>query len=80
MKTRTIQTTFWIGDVVYLIVNNEPERGMITGVMFNANNSITYEVTWAGGSSTWCYDVELSTEYVPDYGRDGGSDHAEVDG
>lgn len=65
---RTIQTRYWLGDVVYLRVNGEQIPGMVTRLTMTVSGSVTYGVTWRGGSETWHFDAELTTEYVPDFG------------
>ncbi len=70
MTKRTIESAYWIGDVVYLRVADEPLRGMITQVMFAGDNSqASYNVYWGDKSSTWNFGMELTTEYIPEYAR-----------
>ena len=68
---RTISTLYWLGDLVYLRVNDEPKPGMITRVTFAASGSYIFAVTWRGGTETWHFECELTAEYVPDNGMCG---------
>lgn len=65
---RTINTTYWLGNVVYLRVNDDAVRGMVTSVCITASGAYVYSVTWRGGSETRHYECELTSEYVPDFG------------
>lgn len=65
-QIRKIETLYWFGDIVYLRVADEECRGMITRVEILPGNAIRYEVAW-GGETEWKYEMELTTEYVPDY-------------
>ena len=64
---RTIETLYWHGDIVYLRVDDCCRRGMVTRVTFSPGATPLYLVTWPGGGETSHYEVELSSEYVPDY-------------
>lgn len=63
---RTVDALYWIGDIVFLRVNEERKPGMITRLVISG--TVVYWVTWRGGSETAHYECELSSEYVPDYG------------
>lgn len=65
---RTVDATYWIGDVVFLRVNEERKPGMVTKVSICGGGGVLYAVTWRGGAETYHYECELSSEYVPDYG------------
>jgi hypothetical protein len=67
---REINAKFWFGDIVFLKVAQDRNPGMVTGVILRGNNSTTYEVTWDGGV-TLHYDMELTTEFVPDWQNNG---------
>jgi hypothetical protein len=65
--SRTIETKYWLGDVVYLRVNDECKPGMVTGVNIRPSGTL-YAVTWRGGSENLHFELELTGEYVPDFG------------
>ena len=48
----------------------------LTTVNFMASGAFTYGITWRGGSETWHYECELSSEFVPDYGVQQNSEAA----
>lgn len=68
MANRTINSNYWLGDVVFLRVNEDRKPGMVTRLTICANGAISYAVTWRGGNETFHYDCELTSEYLPDYG------------
>lgn len=65
--SRTVVSLYWIGDIVFLRVNDERKRGMVTRVNIVAHDAVSYGVTWCGGSETWHYECELTAEYLPDF-------------
>lgn len=70
LKNRSVQAAYWLTDIVYLRVNDEHRPGMITGIQVRANDSLLYGVTWRGGSESWHFECELSSEFVPDFGAE----------
>jgi len=68
MYTHSSQYTF--GDVVFLRVSGEKKPGMVTAVSFRPGGSRTYGVTWSGGTESWHHEIELSSEYVPEWIED----------
>ncbi len=66
MTEHKLQTEFWVGDVVYLRVADEPMRGMVTSVNIR-QAMVTFEVTWGTTAASWHHAMELSLEYVPDF-------------
>ncbi len=65
---RTINAKYWLGDIVFLRVNEDQKPGMITRVNLTAAGSISFCVGWRGGNETWHFECELTSEFVPDYG------------
>ncbi|WP_165231393.1 hypothetical protein [Aquisphaera insulae] len=59
---------FGVGDIVYLRIDDEPTRGMVTGVSVTATAEL-YHVLWPNRSETRHYDIELAGEFVPEYER-----------
>lgn len=57
---------YWIGDIVYQRICEEPTKGIVTGVIVRVTG-LVYLITWASGCESSHYDFELSTEFVPDY-------------
>ncbi len=55
------------GTVVYLRVQNEPRKGMVTGYVVHGGGGFSVLVSWGDGSETRHYALELTTEYLPDY-------------
>lgn len=66
----TFTAAYGLGDVVYLRLRDEPQRGMVTRVEFRANGGAFFEVSWGSATSSWHYAVELTNEYVPDFVKD----------
>ncbi len=64
---RTIEALYWLGDVVYLRVNEERKPGMVTCVSVVAHGALCYRVGWRGGADSIHYECELTSEYVPNY-------------
>ncbi len=64
-----IMTQYAIADIVYLRVRSERIRGMVTGIVARPC-SVLFYVTWGNGTETAHYEIELSSEYVPDYNED----------
>lgn len=57
---------FWIGDIVYLIVADEEERGIVTSVDFKEASEL-YQITWGSGGVTYHSEFELTREFIPTY-------------
>lgn len=57
---------FNIGDIVFLKVCNEPNRGMVTGIIIRETTTI-YGVTWGDGNEKFHSHLELSIEFEPYY-------------
>jgi hypothetical protein len=66
LKIRTIYVKFDLGDIVYLKINPEPYKGMVTGINVSPGGNY-YSVTWEDGHESNHYDMELTTEFIPDY-------------
>lgn len=43
--------------------------GIVTGVSFR-DTGVIYCVGWGTGTESWHYEMELTAEYVPDFGQD----------
>jgi hypothetical protein len=57
---------YGFGDTVYLRMRSEQVRGMITGINIWPGG-FAYNVTWANGTETRHYEMELTAEFVADY-------------
>jgi ribosomal protein L21E len=68
LKTRTIYVKFDLGDIVYLKITPEQYKGMVTGISVRPTGNC-YSVTWEDGHESTHYDLELTTEFIPDYSR-----------
>lgn len=67
IKSVTIYPKFLIGDVVYLKMAEEKWAGMVIG--YNVRpQGIAYIASWPDGSNDCHYDIELTKEFIPDYG------------
>lgn len=63
---RHFQSEFWIGDLVYLVVDQiSPQPGIVTSISI-CPTGITYGVQWQMNSSSH-YEIELSREPVRDW-------------
>lgn len=62
---RSIDTHYWLGDIVYLRMADEPRRGMIACVLARLGGSFIYDVAWGNAQETRHYAEELSREFVP---------------
>ena len=69
MKAITIYVKFRIGDVVYLKTASEKCKGMVTGLVTSPLGT-AYDVTWEGGYDSRHFDIELTTEFIPDFDSD----------
>jgi hypothetical protein len=58
---------YQIGDVIYLRVRDDALRGMITSITLTPGCPI-YFIKWGDGSSSTHYEIEITTEYIPDFG------------
>jgi hypothetical protein len=68
IAARMIRTAYWLGDVVYLRVRTDRIPGLIAGIVIRPGTLI-YIVCWGNsGAETWHYEIELTAEYVPDFG------------
>lgn len=56
-----IDNKFDIGQLVYLITDNEQKPRIITGVTIGPNSHVTYRVT-NSTDETWHYEMELTDE------------------
>ena len=61
-----IESEFWFGDIVYLKVCDEPDRGMVCGVNLRPGNMVTFAIQW-GSAIGEHYGFELTREFVPQY-------------
>ena len=60
---------FAIGQTVYLLMAKENRPGMVTSYMVTPKE-VLYNVSWGNATDTRHYDIELTTEYTPDYSAD----------
>jgi hypothetical protein len=60
------RTAFWFGDTVYLKVRSERLKGMITGILVRPGY-LSYAVTWATGAENYHLEMELTSEFEPDF-------------
>lgn len=67
-KPLTISTKFEFGDIVFLRVRVERFPGMITGIIVRPVGGFLYQVAWGDKTETNHFEVELTREFVPDYG------------
>ena len=63
--TWAVSSRFRIGDIVYLKVDGDPNRGMVTGIMIR-QSGLCYYVSWLATESCH-FDCELTAEYVPNF-------------
>lgn len=63
-----IANHFKFGDLVCLVVDDDKDKGMVTGILIAMSNSISYEVTWnTGGASThFKQELELLQSVIDD--------------
>jgi hypothetical protein len=66
----TINTTYWIGDVVYLRTRDTRMSGIITGLNVRPGG-VVYNVSWHDGSDNWRHGLELTKAYVPGWASEG---------
>ncbi len=66
LQTRTIQSRYWLGDIVFLRVADEREPGMITGCKFAPHGGLIHCVTFKARDS-WHYECELTPTFVPNF-------------
>jgi hypothetical protein len=64
--TRVIALRHDMGDIVYHRLATERRKGMITGFTVAPDGAI-YFVTWSDRGETKHFEIELTSEYVPDY-------------
>jgi hypothetical protein len=57
-----------LGDVVYHRLVEDRFPGMVTYLLIKPIG-VVYGVTWPNRQETQHYEIELSSEYVPDYGQ-----------
>ena len=62
-RTLKLRVDFPIGSMVYLKADDEPRRGMVTGILLRPTGPVLL-VTWAGGDERHHYACELDD--VPD--------------
>lgn len=72
----TIRVEHPIGSMVYLKADDEPRRGMVTGIMLRPIGP-TYQVTWSGGEERGHFACELGA--VPDDQADDEADATEAE-
>lgn len=61
---RSIQTRWWIGDVVYRRVDSEAAACLIIGLNINPGGH-TYRLALSDGTEAWHYEMELDSQ--PNY-------------
>jgi hypothetical protein len=64
---KRVSFTHSIGDIVYHRLAAEREPGLVTG-LFVRPGCCGYNVTWPDCVERTHYEMELTTEYLPDYG------------
>jgi hypothetical protein len=64
--SRTVVFAYSIGDIVYHRLATEKQRGMVTGLQVRPS-ALLYDVVWPNRTETQHYEMELTTEFVPDY-------------
>ena len=69
LKSVTIYLKFRIGDVVYLKIRREKHMGMVTGISVRPNGC-NFAITWEGGDESQHYDIELTSEFIPNFDSD----------
>lgn len=62
-----------LGDIVYLRVATERSPGMITGILIRPTGK-SYWVSWCDATETLHYDIELTSEFVPEYAQESESE------
>jgi len=65
---RSIETKFWIGDIVYQKVASDESPGMVTAVRLGPSGSVGYSVSAEHGDGFY-FECELTDVYIPDYGQ-----------
>jgi hypothetical protein len=66
---RSIETKFWIGDIVYQKVAADESPGMITAVRLGPSGSVGYSVSQEHGDGFY-FEVELTDVFLPDYAKE----------
>ncbi len=76
-----IKAKYWLGDVVYQRVAAERLPGMVIRVTVTPAG-VAYAVSFEGGFENTYYEMELTTEYIPEYveGREEDNEKERVDG
>lgn len=59
---------FNLGETVYLRVAGERRPGIITCISFYPGSEL-YQISWGDRSDSRHYALELTREYVPDFGQ-----------
>jgi hypothetical protein len=65
-----IRTLYALGQTVFHRLARERAPGLITGLQVYPGGYL-YQVTWPDRSESRHYELELTTEYVPDFGTGG---------
>lgn len=55
-----------LGAIVYLRIKDERQPGMVTGFTVR-QNAVIYLVSWPDGNERGHYEMELSSEFVPNF-------------
>jgi hypothetical protein len=66
---RTIHCAYALGDIVYYRLARERLPGLVTGIKLTPQG-LSYLVSWPDHQEHQHYEMELSTEFVPDYGAE----------
>lgn len=75
-RTLKLRVDFPIGSMVYLKADDEPRRGMVTGILLRPTGPVLL-VTWAGGDERHHFACELDD--VPDAEAEADDDQADTD-
>lgn len=58
-----VDNKYNIGDIVYLITDEDSFPRIVNGIQLSPNNGILYRLA-CGTNETWHYDFEMSTEKI----------------
>lgn len=68
VQARSVNSVYWITDIVYLRVATDCKAGMVTSIQINGSGELLYGITWSDKHS-WHYAIELSDQYIPDFSK-----------
>lgn len=70
------ELAFPIGQTVYLRMQDEKRRGMITGYMVD-DSSVMFRVAWGNATDSIHYAIELTATYQPEFIADAAEEGRE---